>query len=408
MCSYLYDYKAYKKRDQECFFFILLIFILLGGLRYRMGTDTVIYEYHYSSFPNLWNFFGFNYNTDPGLSRFGKGYLFIGSITKTFSDEFFLILLVQSIFVNSVVFFFLRKYSKAKYLAILIYFILCYFYFIFEIMREACAVALFLIAWKYFLDSDWKKYYLYCIIAVLFHTSALITFFIPILRIHAIKDIFQINRKFLIFLCIFTFGLSLLYARFFQIFEMINLLNVKEYTEIYSNSKLGGSSNRGLGSLLIYLVLYCAIPMLLVTYLRKYSIKKINYLSELETMICLYVIFTIASLYISLFFRFNNYFNLFYILLISDITYTKFKIRNLRYKLSYSLWILLITPILLPYIRGYFVGEDFRKIDMYYPYASIFTETKNPRREKIYAVREADLNQENIIDFQATEEEMDQ
>lgn len=367
--------------------------ILIGGLRYRLGTDTVMYERSYNVFPDFFQFISGDFkSTDPEFDRFGTGFIFLGSIPKTFANDFFLLQLFQAAFVNILIFKFFRDYSPAKFLSVLLYFIIVYFYFIFEIMREACAVAMFLFAWKYYINSKWKKYYLCAIIAVLFHTSALLVLILPILKLPGVRNIFRINLRFLIILFSFTLLLSYLYMRFFEFFELINLFDISEYAEKYSDNYLAEETDRSMAEIIIYVILYCMLPILLVIYLKKFANHKPSYLPDLEAMICMYLLITIATLFVSLLFRFNNYFNLFYILLISDVIFSSFRLRKSRYRLDYAIWMFILIPIILPYVRGYFVGEGVRKIDMYYPYESVFTQVKNPKREQIYNAREADAD----------------
>lgn len=383
--SYYYDYRRETKNKSIWIYFLLFLFIIMAGLRYRMGYDTIVYERKFEYLPFLSQYFDFDYETyGQELTTFGRGFLFLGAFSKSILNEFFFLQLLQSTLVNTLIFFFFRKYSQSFFLSILIYFIISYFYFNFEIMRESCAVVIFLYSWQYYLKSKWIKYYLFCILAVLFHTGALLLFLLPLLKLPFLQSLFQINTRFIIFLGCFAFLCTLLYTRFFELFQYVNFLSIKEYGDLYANGKMSQSSNRSVIELLLYIILYCVIPIILVLYIKKYDTNPPYYSKDLETMICCYLLFNIASLFIALLFRFNNYFIPFLILLYSDILYSKFTFKKQKYKLTYNSWLIILVLILMPYIRSYFLGGNFKKYEMYYPYTSILFKEKIENREKQY------------------------
>ena len=51
--TYVYDYRQFSRGRIVWLVVVLIVFILLGGLRYRIGTDTVNYIFDYRLVPPL-------------------------------------------------------------------------------------------------------------------------------------------------------------------------------------------------------------------------------------------------------------------------------------------------------------------------------------------------------------------
>lgn len=56
----------------------------------------------------------------------------------------------QAILVNIILFWFIKRNTKNIFFAVLIYYVFLYTNFMCEVMREACAVSMFLLSWEYF------------------------------------------------------------------------------------------------------------------------------------------------------------------------------------------------------------------------------------------------------------------
>ncbi|MFK2015199.1 EpsG family protein [Bacteroides fragilis] len=92
---------------------------------------------------------------------------------------FFWLQLLQAFIVNSIVLSFIRKYTKYKYTALLLYVLTVYLHYNIEIMREAIAISFFLLSIKYYINKKWLKYYIVILGCILFHYSALFLLLLP-------------------------------------------------------------------------------------------------------------------------------------------------------------------------------------------------------------------------------------
>ena len=306
--SFHYDYQRHLKGRRECYIGLCIIFILIAGLRYRLGIDTIAYEYMYSSFPSLNSFFEFDFDS----LRYGRGFLFIVALCKSISCDYILFQIVHAIIINSISFYFFYKYSKNIFFSILLYFFICFFPYNFEVLRESCAVVILLFGWKYFLSNSWIKYYSLSIIAYLFHPSGIIMFILPIFYLPIFKPFFTIG-KYQIGISIILFFIlgSLNIFEFMKIFEVDTL---QKYADLYEQSDYAESLKLNILGIIDVGIRYFIYPILAVIVVRSNSLKRNkqesdkNFLKKVEYMVCWYIYIAVLSLAIRIFYRFNNYF----------------------------------------------------------------------------------------------------
>lgn len=262
-------------------------------------------------------------------------------------------------------------------------------------MREACAVAIFLISWKYFLKNKWLKYYFCVFLAILFHISAVILILLPILyKIKFINKIFHFGKSFWVSCIILLIGGSIILSRFFDVINLIQIASIQEASDAYSQSDhYGGEREMSLFRYLTYFFKFILYPFLAFYFLRHYAQDSNkywnlpNFYSKFEFAICFYIYLIIASIFIYIIHRFSNYFSIFTILILSEVIFSKFKDKNKKISLSLGIWFLLILPFTFPTINGYLKYDEdnsFRLINVYYPYNSIIDQEINREREAYY------------------------
>lgn len=151
-----------KRLEKPLFYFNIIVLILISTFRAAsVGTDTVVYQDMFASL-------------DEGNVRGNEyGWFLIYRISSLFNDFRVLLFIV-----SSMTMFFVSKtildLSKNIHLSLLL-FVLFYFYFAsFNISRQILAVSICLFSVKYILTNDWKRFYLWTIIAMSIHTSAAI------------------------------------------------------------------------------------------------------------------------------------------------------------------------------------------------------------------------------------------
>lgn len=169
--------------------FCILSFLpltLVSMLRYEVGTDWIIYDDYFH-----WINEGRDKFSEPGFNLLNRIlYCVTHNSWILFAVVAFLILL----------FTFLAFYQQSIWVpfTILIFFISGDYFNSQNQIRQVLAMSIFLFAMKYIWSRDWKRYFLWLLIAFSFHVSALI--FIPLYFLYGIK----LNVKKLIILYLAT------------------------------------------------------------------------------------------------------------------------------------------------------------------------------------------------------------
>lgn len=386
---YHYDYQKHSYGRREWYWGLCGFLIILAGLRYRLGIDTVAYEYSYDTMPDLFQFFG---DYDFSQNRYGIAYLFVCAICRSITHSFVLLQFVEAAFVNIAFFYFFKRYTKNIFFAILLYFIAEYFNYSYEVLREGFAVGIFLLSWKYFLNNKWLKYLLCCIIAILFHPSALVMLLVPFTQLPLINRLFRLNKIFLISALCVAVVFAVISVIFFDLIQLISLSQVEDYANSYANSKYGEEKQLniiGLTSFAIKSIFYPMAAAFLLSRDKSFagnSIQKKDFL-KLQSGATLNIYFAIGSLFIMILYRFAGYFLPFIVLLISDSLFIPIRYYTRKIRLSFSIWMIAISPFLVIYAYSYMAqdGESgVRNLYRYFPYESVLDPTKNPNREKLY------------------------
>lgn len=375
----IYDLAKYQKGKLHAFYFILTLLILLAGLRYRVGLDTVRYMQSYANLiPPITDLNSFSF-----LDLYVEPlWFYMNSFYKTFTDSFVLVQLTHALFVNSVIFWFIKKRSKYLFIPVLFYYLFAYTNFNFEVMRESIAVALFLLAIGPLEKRNYAKYYLICVIAFFFHSSAIITFLFPL----AMK--LRLNYK--------TVGLFFLVGLGGQfllsiLLENIQLLFFTERIEsrllFYAASEHLFGQGLNINGIIQYLFVTAFMPLAAL-----YYAKKGKFVNEIfESSIVLIVLITVLTINILLFYRLINYFIVFYIIVLSNGIYY---IRNRRTKRSLvrNAQPVFLALLILFQTYGYFqseggYSEQIKVYHRYYPYSTYFDQKTFDTRETLLKSR---------------------
>lgn len=360
--------KQGRNYDKVCFFFIMLYLILMMGLRYRVGIDTLNYMELYDEKPDLFSLSYFDFSTAPE----DPFYIILCAIAKTIGDDFFWIQLLQMSIVNVSVFLFFYRYCLKKYTAVLLYYIITYFYFSTEIMRESLAIACFLFSFGFLYEKKWWKYYLCAVAAFLFHSSAFFVFFIPCFMN------LKFNRYFVgilvgfVFLCIFYSN----YIGDLALFLAFTERMLQKTEKYFLDERFFPSVN-----LLIYQIgSFFILPLCLYAYFRK----RISDIRKYDSMMCLYMLISTMSIFFSISSRFRNYLICIYIMILADIAGYILCTQKKNKLLKLSVFFFLAT---FPSISGLFISP-FSKYDStiknyheWYPYHSIWDPQKERKRE---------------------------
>lgn len=173
-----YDINGKTRYRDQCYVIVIIILILIAGLRYRLGEDTINYTYmFYYDTPYIYDIdIDLLLNSDqPPL------WILLNSIIKTIGGKFFVVQLIVAIVVNTLILKYFKKHSLYPFACVAIFFFWRYLYFNMVLMKTAVVISIILFANDYFLDKKYLKGLLLVLIATGFHQSALLLILIPFL-----------------------------------------------------------------------------------------------------------------------------------------------------------------------------------------------------------------------------------
>ena len=381
-----FDYRGIKTGKLIYWILICLLLIFIAGLRYRLGQDTITYIQDFSDLHPISKL-----KSDDFLrTRFAPGYVIVTSVFKEFTSDFTWFQLFQSAIINSVVFYFFYKYCRHIFFSALIYFFYLYFLFTFQQIREAFAVSVFLLAWPFFKNNKWIYWYISSLLAVFFHISAIIMFFLPLICLPVVRQFFIFGRRTWV-VAISVFILSIVFqAIFFKYIELIAFsASMLERIKNYEHNILGGSIlnlNGVMGTLFQY-ILY---PILALYFLQRRKVlegKDVFKFDKFNAYVLLSVFIAIFSISVTIVGRLNNYFFPFAILALSDWLFGYFIVKKKKYKLRLVYWILIFLPMFSFHISGTYLNDlnrsgTLKSYMVYYPYTSVFDKNIDPKTDK--------------------------
>lgn len=357
----LYDKKGISKGN-FLYWLSCLTIILIFGFRYRVGGDTLNYMYKYNLLPNL-----SEANVAlAGLYDVEIGFFYLESFVKTVFDSFYGVQVIESLFVNVVIFWFAKNRTSYKFSFALIYFLLLSFYFNTEIMREAIAVSFFLLGINQYENGRKSSFYLFMIGAVLFHYSSIFLLLYPIL--HKILK----NTK-----------LTLIYGSVALIVLSVGSIPMMSG---YLGTKIANNMNYQFtvwGELSVFLK-FVVLPCFVVYLYRRFAVMDRNAYKNDVHFLYVYMFYGMLTLGpFSILMRLLNYLNpIFFIVIIR--LFTSWKPSLIRSKgiskfcMSFALFIF----FLFPYLRDtshILKGTHF--YCLWFPYYSILDEQEDPSRE---------------------------
>lgn len=170
--------RRYKKGSHQLFYKLQCVtLILLMGFRNYVGGDTIGYmtRYEWVSPINQLTV------TDLALSKFQPFWMLFQGLCKIVSDDFYVLQLFLSAFVNVSVFMVARKYSVNEFWAVFVYLLTCMLNYNCEILRASIAICFFFIAYEQLLLRHYVRYYLLILVAILFHDQSVLLLPLPLL-----------------------------------------------------------------------------------------------------------------------------------------------------------------------------------------------------------------------------------
>ena len=374
---------------------ICVFLILIVGLRYRIGGDSIDYENEFNRIPTLVHLGSFRFES----IRWAPGFTLFMIISKSLYPDFTMFQLLHATIVNSIIFWFILHNTRNKFIAICIYYISMYLYFNVEVLRESLAVCMFLLAWPFFRKGQWLFYYLMVIGATFFHVSALFTFLLPCLAIPGVRNLFRLGYK-TIFILIILFGISLYIGeRFFSMIKLLSMNEtINERADVYGKSTTFGFMVLNVMGMLEAMLKDILIPVLALWFFRltmknKEGTDEYKAFRKMEILIMANIYISTVALSIIMVSRFSNYLNLFVYVMIASCFFQKVELKKKKRKvrLSSLYWSFIFLVVTSVYMKGYF-GNTYgsstnKRYMLYYPYYSVLDPQEDPRREEILRYR---------------------
>lgn len=366
-----YDIHESKLAKERWFKFVLVIFILLAGFRYRIGLDTTRYAYHfYHTYPDL-----SDYTIDDFI--FGNDILYklLNSLVRALGGKFYVVQLIQSAFVNTLVFYYLKRHSKYLFTCILLYFIWQYYGYNAEEMRAGMSIVICLFANDYILEKKWALGIFLYMVGCFFHSSTLI-----ILLLCPILKYLKFNIKgsiLLIALFIASSALRPLIESFYSLFAFNATLYGKMDNYIDDAYYMQSGLN--------ILGLITSFALLAYPVYSLYIVKKkdnCNSVLRLEPLLFMYIMFAIINLSIPIAYRFLHFYSVYFILFISELIVRVLKSGKNKLVTFFFVVVPLIVLMEMP-----FFSKDMSQ--RFIPYSSVFDKTVNPDREHVYRTHDA-------------------
>lgn len=365
---YNYDIRNHTFNYKLNFYIVFIVLVLISGLRYEIGSDTLVYMNEYQYLPDLISLD----IKDFSELRYDPLWILFCATCKTITPNFFFLQLIHAIIINALLFRYIKKYALHRFTVILLYYILGFLYFNTEIMRESMAVGVFLLSLNSYQKRKWIKYICIVLFASLFHLSALITLLFPLIRQISLNKFFYVSLV----------GLGLGAGAIWTFFnEYIQLLFIFSSIESKAASYLQNSVYiYNFSGIIFSLISYVIIPLLCVLYYKKKKEISIEI-----PFVWLYIALGIFVVFNNtIFFRLQNYLFFPFLIFVTNVFYSfDYSKRIITSKIN-----VLIIVILLLFSRNY----NYFKLDVtdtnfiyerYFPYKSIISKESTPARNRL-------------------------
>ncbi|UVI31525.1 EpsG family protein [Paenibacillus spongiae] len=269
---------------------IMASLVLVAGLRKNIG-DTYYYMHSYSTGD-------FRLNQIQLEGDFG--FNFLQALLHFISDDPQLLIFTTALFTNIFIVLVLRQYSRMIEVSLYVYIASGMFTISMNGIRQCLAASIVFLATKYILNGDWKKYFLIVLIASTFHNTALIL--IPIYFIVRREAWTKMTFLMLGMAVILTFGFQQFSDVIFRAIDDTHYSGYKDFAE-------GGAS--------FIRVIVNGAPVV-IAYLGRHRLRELwpnsDYIVNLSLLSCVFIIIATQNW---IFARFNIYFGLYNLILIS-------------------------------------------------------------------------------------------
>ena len=357
--------------ESKWYYLNLVVLILLAGLRYRVGGDTLMYMSVFDECPTLDELKYFNFDT----AQYNPLWYIFNAISKSIYDDFFFFQFIHACIVNPIFFSFFKRYCPNYYFSVILLYYVGYFcYFNMEVLRESLCICFLLLGTRFLLEKRWIPYYTMCICALFMHYSALVMFLFPLLSVFFKKPSW--TYQLILFIGIFAFTTVVNVPML-----LLSALSLDEQLMVLAEKYL--DKERNLMGMLSLLLQY--LPLLGMIFLReRYNIRlKIDFTPIVMGVVVIYAF----SMNLTGLNRLVNYFIPFILIYTTNTTY--YVISNIERKLTLGYTALAASFALLCFNYYYYYAKDVsdaypntKFYTIFHPYHSVFFPEQDEHRER--------------------------
>ena len=372
--SFHYDISGKVKYRDFWYNIILLVFILVAGLRWRLGVDTPNYLgkfYHVYPTIDHYSFNIFNILNSPF-------FVLLNSIVKSYCGRFYIVQLICATIVNGLIFIYIKRHTTCIFTSVLFYAIFAYTSYNMEIMRGSLSIVICLFANDYFINKKWLKGYGLLIIALLFHPQTIVMFIMPFLlflRCNKLGVLFMIGA---FFLGQFVWSIA---GDYLFLLDGVEDSKIGYKIQSYSDSEGFGGQDGGLSFYLLSVFFPIFYSVFSILYLRKTS--KDNHLLKYEPFLMFFIFFLVIRMNIDIAYRYVEYYKVYCALFFSELFV---RVVANRHKFSLCMAYVRIFAFFFPFFYYTVVAKFFGGGIgwRYYPYTSIFEREIDKDRQLRY------------------------
>lgn len=379
-----YDFHKKTLNRQAHKAFALLVLILVSGLRYRLGFDTVVYMEEFSQYPKLADL---TMKSFADL-RYQPLWIILNSFGQSLGGFVFVQLITSTIHILIIGYVMDRICPSLFFTSLLYYYLFDYYNFNFDVMREALSMSLILLALLKLEEKNRMGVIVYVLIATLFHIFALPVFLLFLLYYKFLVDRPYLGMTIVAVLVICGWlNANFVSESLLQVLVGGHDSSLENQVLTYANSEMFGLRNStGIVSMVTFFMkgMFYIYGLYL---LRPLYEKYVHFDWKIFSTTCwLSAILNFCFYSMPIFHRPYQYFTIFQSLLfiLLFVYIAKRFVKSARA----GIYILMIFLTTLLGVRKYMKPSGFAEgVSIYarfYPYSSVFDKTINEDRERSY------------------------
>lgn len=367
--------KEEKNRYNGYFWLELIVLILFMGLRYKIGGDSIRYEEMFDT--KTQKISQLLATREWWLMGYQPGWILLMSLCKTITNSFVAVQLLEATAINTAVFLMVRRNCRHPFTFVLLYYICNYIYFSTEILREGFSVAFFLLGYRYLVRKQYLKYYGFAFLGFMFHASAFILFFLPL--VYPLLSRLKGARS-----TVYVIAAALLAG--LMVIPLAAIIgNMYIFSNDYWQQELEMvTGDLGLNIFGIVAKLFWLYPAIMASVYLNPRIEKDEFKSKNFILKGYLFVAAVGVIFPSLQ-RLENYFSIMFLMVFVDF------ITDRRYYHRYKLQIYAAVLILFIYQAIWYTGPMYtnahlKKYRRWIPYSSVLDPEKDLERERAIKV----------------------